>query len=90
MSKLYVLKCNELYKIGVTSQPMKKRLSDLQTGNPEPLEVVFTRKCSNYLDMEVYFHKLFADKRIRGEWFRLTNEDLGTIVTCRKYSVLRK
>lgn len=89
MGKLYVLESNGLYKIGVTCQPMKKRLSDLQTGNPFDIKVQFVKRCANYLYMETYFHELFLDKRLRGEWFILDNNDLAIVANCRKYSVLR-
>ena len=58
-------------KIGVASD-LAKRLETLQTGNPFELKVLATIPCSSEqhaYDLERRMHKLFASKRIRGEWF---------------------
>ena len=58
-------------KIGVASD-LAKRLETLQTGNPFQLKVLATIPCSSEqhaYELERRMHKLFASKRIRGEWF---------------------
>lgn len=90
MGKLYLLKSNGLYKIGVTCQSIKKRISDLQTGNPYVIDLVFLKKCSNYFEMEVFFHDKFAGRRLVGEWFALDYKDVEYIKNCRKYSLFKK
>jgi hypothetical protein len=89
MGRLYLLECKGLYKIGITTQHPKKRIKNLQTGNPHTISLVYYKTCSNYLAMEKYFHKKFSDKRLVGEWFSLDAEDIGHIITCKKYSVFK-
>src|SRR5579872_5272066 len=53
-------------KIGISKSPLK-RLKALQTGSPEPLEMLFFIKGSR--EMEKELHKQFAALRQGGEWF---------------------
>jgi hypothetical protein len=49
------------------------RLTDLQIGNPNPLQVIHHIKCDSEEDSfmkERYFHNMFEDLHIRGEWFQ--------------------
>lgn len=87
MGIMYLLKCNGLYKIGITTQSPKKRIKKLQTGNAYIISLVYYKSCSNYLKMEKYFHNKFADKRLVGEWFALDNKDIDYIMNCKKYSI---
>ncbi|MFJ6486308.1 GIY-YIG nuclease family protein [Streptomyces sp. NPDC091682] len=53
-------------KIGTSVNP-KKRLKELQTGNPERLEL---RWCtSGGRELETMLHQAFAAHRVEGEWF---------------------
>lgn len=59
-------------KIGVADN-VEKRVETLQTGNAVELIVIAVIKCSSRsaaFNKEAAFHKMFASKRIRGEWFR--------------------
>lgn len=87
--KLYVIESSGLYKIGITKQPMGKRLKDLQTGNPTSLNLILVKHCSNYVKIEKYFHRLFKHKHIRGEWFKLSSYDLSLIITSKLYSIFK-
>ena len=89
MGKMYLLECNGLYKIGVTTRSMKNRIKDLQTGNPYIISLVFHKACINYIDMEKYFHNKFADKRLVGEWFALDKKDIEYVMNCRLYSIFK-
>ena len=42
------------------------RLRELQVGNPEKLKIL----CATKLLSEAQAHELFAEDRLRGEWFR--------------------
>lgn len=53
-------------KIGVAADPFK-RLSELQTGNHEPLRIIAT--VEGDVEHESSFHARFASHRLRGEWF---------------------
>ena len=59
-------------KIGYASN-VDKRLSSLQTGNPEKLRIIKTIPASSKQD-ESSFHKMFSHLRISGEWFEFSKE----------------
>lgn len=74
---IYVIRSeNGKYKIG-KAQDVNKRLQSLQTGTPEKLELVLTIKTSNKNVLETICHRQFSSKKIRGEWFSLTDDDLN-------------
>lgn len=52
----------ELYKIGISKQP-NKRLSEIQTGNPYKLEVLYTFKTKYANEVETDYHNLFSEYR---------------------------
>ena len=89
MGKLYLLESNGVYKIGITTGNVHKRIKKLQTGNPYRIQLVWEKECSNYLGMEKYWHTMFACKRLVGEWFELTAVDLVKIITSKKYCIFK-
>ena len=90
MSTLYVLHCNGVYKIGITTTTITRRVKSLQTGNPYKITRYWSKKCSNYVQMEKYFHRKFAKKRLCGEWFALDDKDLEFIKNCKRYSIFER
>lgn len=87
MSTLYILHCNGHYKIGITTSSVAKRIKSLQTGNAYKITRYWSKKCSNYQEMEKYFHRKFARKRLMGEWFALDANDLEFIKQCKRFSL---
>lgn len=72
---------NNAYKIGISNKP-KYREKTLQSEKPT-IELVChknypVRKIAE--SFEKSLHKAYADKNIRGEWFRLTEEDVKDII----------
>jgi hypothetical protein len=66
---------NGFYKIGESNLP-KFREKTLQSEEPEvEIYASFTSEICN----EKILHERFSHKRIRGEWFSLSNEDLNYI-----------
>lgn len=63
-------------KIGKTNKNIIKRLSQLQTGNPNHLNVLFTIVRDKSMKIETLLHKIFCDCRINGEWFKMEQEKL--------------
>lgn len=61
----------DLYKIGKTKRDPKRRLRELQTGNPNELIIVFTIQSKNMHILESTLHKKYEYVREHGEWFRL-------------------
>lgn len=64
-----------LHKIGVT-QDVKKRLQQLQTANPYPLELIASWESDDCMGLEERLHDMFFNKRASGEWFKLKDEDV--------------
>jgi hypothetical protein len=73
-------------KIGIAENP-KKRLSTLASGNPMPLELVFSvatkEGAFSFEDEQVEkeVHEELAGYHVRGEWFDLTEAQVISIVT---------
>ncbi len=92
MSKgfIYLLECSSdwesTYKIGYTrNHDIKKRISNLQTGNKDKIKCVYMFESIHGRKVETYIHNLYSHKRKTGEWFSL---DLNDVVifkdTCKK------
>ena len=65
------------YKIGITKKSVNKRVKQLQTGNPHQLEIVSFFFIKNYNKVEKSLHNIYKNKRLNGEWFNLTKEDVS-------------
>lgn len=66
---------NGLFKIGFSKRP-SFREKTLQSEEPE-VEMIFAYKGS--IEIEKKIHDKYSKKRIRGEWFNLSKEDLASI-----------
>jgi hypothetical protein len=64
---LYFIKSGQFIKVGLSNQPWQ-RLNDLQTANPEPLEMLVILPGDQAFEGEL--HRLFGEYHHRGEWFR--------------------
>ena len=78
---VYVIKHkgkSSIYKIG-KSADFHQRFETIQSYNPAELEVVLVQKTSlnNYLEKILHFE--FKSKKIRGEWFDLSKEDVARL-----------
>lgn len=83
MENLYLIKCNEYYKIGVAND-LKSRLAALQTGNPYALVVVACFQFPNAGVVEKALHQAFSGVRKLGEWFELGIQGVDKFLTiCR-------
>lgn len=76
---IYIAKCNlyNYYKIGMSIKNVDARISQLKTSNPT-LELIKTFDVKDVL-IEKEIHKNFDSKKIRGEWFELSKNDLKEI-----------
>ena len=63
-------------KIGY-SDSVKKRISQLQTGNPEKLRLL--RVIDGGPKTEQWLHKRFSGFNVRGEWFAFHDEMLSVV-----------
>lgn len=76
---IYFAKCGNYIKIGLTSNSVKSRINGLQVGSPEPVLLLHSIKSSDIRSLEGFYHKKFKNKRVQGEWFRLSEEDITEI-----------
>lgn len=64
------------YKIGVTRGDIKKRIKELQTGNPSELWHVEYHETDYPFFVEKQLHFKFREKHVEGEWFELTISEM--------------
>jgi hypothetical protein len=81
-SNVYLLREGQCYKIGV-SNDISRRLSDLQSGNSRKIEVVAHFKApEDYCYVfEGAMHRRFSNSHVSGEWFCLSSEELGKLLS---------
>lgn len=68
-------------KIGYSADP-EVRLRTLQTGNPEPLQVQYIFEIDEKYarKYEKFIHREYGHKRISGEWFDMTPEEVASLM----------
>ena len=66
------------YKIGKAAD-VNSRLQSLATGSPFELVVILSYRVTNALEEEARLHAQFSAKKIRNEWFMLSDDDVETI-----------
>jgi len=82
MSIIYFIQVEKenVFKVGITGNfdDLPRRLSTLQTGNHKQLLIFgFVRvDYSVHRKTEKQLHDFLDDKRIRGEWFAISREDV--------------
>lgn len=70
------------YKIGYTKRPVEERIKEFKTGNSNDLEIISIFESKWAVKIESYLHRLFKSKRIKGEWFNLSNDDIKSFHEC--------
>lgn len=76
---VYVLHAGDRYKIGMTSN-LRKRIGQLQTGTPHPIEIVTIIPAARPAELEAELHARYAAKRVHGEWFALDGDDVAALL----------
>lgn len=66
------------YKIGHTADP-ENRMKTFEVKLPFKVEYEHLIECDDRIDAERLLHQKFADKRIDGEWFALSDKDIAQI-----------
>ncbi len=72
---VYLMKFGLDYKIG-HSKNVQKRLQQLRTQMPHEGEIIHMITTGDPEGIEAYWHQYFADRRLKGEWFKLTVADI--------------
>lgn len=68
----------QFYKIGLAKH-FSSRLSTHQCSSPFEMLVACCYFVPNMRHEERALHSIYSGQRVRGEWFRLSHEDLGAI-----------
>ncbi len=75
---VYLLAAGGYHKIG-RAKVVSDRVRQLGILLPYPVEIAHHFPCENHVQSERALHKMFADKRVRGEWFALEESDIALI-----------
>jgi len=77
----------EHHKIGISKNEPEKRLKQLQTGNPNRIDILKFYESKNYKRVEKWLHSRFCNKKTlaENEWFILSDDDvINFIDVCKK------
>lgn len=81
---VYLLKSGRRYKIGKTASPLR-RLGQIGIELPEKVEPIHTIETDDPSGIEAYWHNRFKDKRLNGEWFELSADDVRAFKRRRRF-----
>jgi Meiotically Up-regulated Gene 113 (MUG113) protein len=81
---IYVIYWHGYYKIGQAVRP-DQRVKDIGNMHPVKPTLVHLIPTDSMNRLEQHLHKWFAGKRVSGEWFNLSNEDIQRIKAVKSY-----
>lgn len=84
MYNVYLI-CSEiegkrLYKIGYTRRDINKRIREFKTGNASEFYLIDSFESKWGTKIEAQLHKFYKSKKISGEWFDLSKEDVEKFI----------
>lgn len=75
------------YKIG-KAKDLNRRVKQLKIQLPFPVTIQYAYQSSEHDYEERFWHEYYAAKRLNGEWFTLTSDDLAVIYEHSEYTGL--
>ena len=90
MGYVYLLCDGEKFKIGMTKhKDIYKRIKELQTGNPNELNVIDYFETTKPYKLEKMMHNHFRNVNELNEWFRLEKDTVNNFKnTCQYYQTI--
>lgn len=76
---VYVLTDGVYFKIGKTKNTVDLRRKQMSVGNPSQIDIVLEIATNNIDLLEVQLHEKYRQKKVKGEWFKLSKKDLKYI-----------
>ena len=73
---VYLLMFGAEYKIG-SSNNVERRFREIKTQMPYDGKIIHAIATSDPSGIETYWHQFFKDKRLKGEWFNLSTNDVA-------------
>lgn len=84
MKKVYLLRTNNQYKIGI-AKDVNKRIRQLQTGNSLEIELISAYESPYAQKIEKTLHNRYSYVKEIGEWFTLSVlEEVNFIEECKR------
>jgi len=84
MASVYLMTTNRgKYKIGFTTRPIKNRIKQLQTGNPDKIKLVFEKKVKvekHAHRLEQYLLRKYKKYALKGERLKLNMKQVNEII----------
>lgn len=73
---VYLLCDGEHFKIGMTKKNIHKRISELQTGNPNEIYIISFHETNYPYRVEQMLHIKYSTSNVKNEWFDLSLEQV--------------
>lgn len=82
---VYIVKSLGYYKIGMTSK-QSERVKALRVSLPV-LKLINQFACKDRQRVESYLHKKYKKQQVKGEWYKLTKEDIQWLKSLQDYEL---